>query len=703
MKKTIGFVALIFALCSAAPLMAQSAADLFQQALRKERVDGDLKAAIAMYRRLIQEHPSDRAVVARALNQLGSAYEKMGNSEARAAYERVVRDFSEQSGEASLARTRLAALRGNSKVALSTETTMRRVWAGSDVDILGVPTPDGRMLTFVDWATGDLAVRDLTTGENRRLTNKGSWETSAAFALSSVPSPDGKTVAYAWFDDKQISINLMPIGGGSARTIYSSDVVNYAQPWDWTADGRAVLTSIHSKDGKSQIVMLGVSDSSVRIQKHLGALHPAKISLSPDGRFVAYDYAAAGGAQQHDIFVYSVDNGTEATVVRDPSQDLLLGWTPDGSGLLFSSDRTGNMSLWMLPISGGIAGGDPQLLRRDAEFTMTPMTITKGGAFYYGTTVSPTDLFVADISAKGTIGKPKRLVERYVGQNRYADWSPDGSSIVYVSQRQPGISSRVLVVRSIVDGSERIISTSVALQGWSSPHFWPDGKSLVVRATDEKGRGGIFRIDPATGAATFLLEPGNGQFAGVIDGGKALVFLHRSVGKAMLVRHSIVDSSQADIYGFSGKKGHNMWTPSISADGKFIGFVQLEPGLIGSLMVVPVSGGEARQITRAAPGYEFRELTWSPDGKYIYYTQNPVTSDGHGGLTSEGDRMPVMRIAVASGVPEATGIVADEIRGIHLSPDGKSISYTAGITKSEVWVMENFLPKAAKRTAARTK
>jgi len=48
---------------------------------------------------------------------------------------------------------------------------LRQVWAGKGADDRGAPSPDGRHLIFVDWDTGDLAVRDLGTGESRRLTH----------------------------------------------------------------------------------------------------------------------------------------------------------------------------------------------------------------------------------------------------------------------------------------------------------------------------------------------------------------------------------------------------------------------------------------------------------------------------------------------------------------------------------------------------
>ena len=42
---------------------------------------------------------------------------------------------------------------------------VRQVWATPDSDNSGGPSPDGRYLSFTDWTTGDVSVRDLVTGE----------------------------------------------------------------------------------------------------------------------------------------------------------------------------------------------------------------------------------------------------------------------------------------------------------------------------------------------------------------------------------------------------------------------------------------------------------------------------------------------------------------------------------------------------------
>ena len=168
---------------------------LLQAAQHKALVDGNLEEAIQLYKNIIANHGGNRAVAAKALVQMGQCYEKLGKTEARKAYERVLRDYADQREQVTIARDRLAAITQPASSATASGVVARQIWAGPEVDILGGPSPDGRYLSFVDWTTGDLAIHDLATGEKRRLTNKGSWYESQAYAGFSTPSPDGKQVA----------------------------------------------------------------------------------------------------------------------------------------------------------------------------------------------------------------------------------------------------------------------------------------------------------------------------------------------------------------------------------------------------------------------------------------------------------------------------------------------------------------------------
>ena len=157
-----------------AGVQATAAAQL-EAAIKKEVVDGDLKTAIELYRRLAQA--SDRAVAAKALLRMGQCYEKLGDAqarEARAAYERVVREYGDQPESSKVARERLSALTAARGGATGgTEVAMRRIWvAGKDLPIC--ISPDGRYVVFGAADSANLWLRDLQSGEQRQITRAGS-------------------------------------------------------------------------------------------------------------------------------------------------------------------------------------------------------------------------------------------------------------------------------------------------------------------------------------------------------------------------------------------------------------------------------------------------------------------------------------------------------------------------------------------------
>src|SRR5262245_4815865 len=78
----------------AAPQTDRQAEAQLQNAWNKAFVDGDVKAAIEMYRKVADG--ANQAAAAKALVEMGRLYEKQGNAEAQKAYERVVRQFATQ-------------------------------------------------------------------------------------------------------------------------------------------------------------------------------------------------------------------------------------------------------------------------------------------------------------------------------------------------------------------------------------------------------------------------------------------------------------------------------------------------------------------------------------------------------------------------------------------------------------------------------
>jgi beta-lactamase regulating signal transducer with metallopeptidase domain len=71
--------------------------------------------------------------------------------------------------------------------------TLKKISPLNGWPTMGNVSPDGKYISFVDWDTGDLAVREVATGQEKRLTDKGPWTQSGALAFDSRWSPDGQT------------------------------------------------------------------------------------------------------------------------------------------------------------------------------------------------------------------------------------------------------------------------------------------------------------------------------------------------------------------------------------------------------------------------------------------------------------------------------------------------------------------------------
>ena len=117
-------------------------------------------------------------------------------------------------------------------------------------------------------------------------------------------------------------------------------------PQDWSPDGKWIAVHVVRKDGPGEISLLSVQDGSLRVLKSVD-FKPLRMFFSPDGQYLAYDLPTSDTGQ-YDIFILATDASSEIAAVAHPSNDVLAGWSPDGTRLLFSSDRSGSTDLWAL-------------------------------------------------------------------------------------------------------------------------------------------------------------------------------------------------------------------------------------------------------------------------------------------------------------------------------------------------------------------
>ncbi len=160
----------------------------------------------------------------------------------------------------------------------------RQVWADEKTEFFGRISSDGRYLTLPDWSTGNLGLHDLEEGTTRLLTDDGTWQTPRSFAFYSVLSPDNSYVAYTQccHDGDKFELRLTQVGEEIAtpRTLLKDEDITYVQPAGWTPGGKEILVQVARVGGTSQLAMVSVEDSSLRVVKSLDRQTAKHVTLA---------------------------------------------------------------------------------------------------------------------------------------------------------------------------------------------------------------------------------------------------------------------------------------------------------------------------------------------------------------------------------------------------------------------------------------
>lgn len=543
---------------------------------------------------------------------------------------------------------------------------LRRVW--SDSRDYGKPSPDGRLITFVDWTTGDVAVYDVATRAERRVTDKGTWQANGSWAEEPRFSPDGRRIVYSYGNTERVKpflyeLRMVTLDDTTQHLVHATQEGEYVVPLDWH-ESAGVLAIVDRAAGLSDLLVVDPDSRATRLVRTFqpDEPDPHRGGFSNDARFIAYQYG-------RDLRVMDASGAHDRSL---DEQGTLLGWAPDGGGVLFHGARAGTRGIWFVPLREGRRAGATTLVR-DGIPALSPGGFSRTAYFYTVPVDGPkVHLAMLDIENGRVLAPPIQITSPADGFAHAPAWTPDGSGYAYILNT-PGTKPRIML-RS-ADGEQLRELATLDVSRVQSLLWTPDGRSLIVvgAGTAEMA---AYRIDVTTGETTKLFEPA-GPVATLTPDGRTLVYL-RSSGVYARALDGGAERTLATARGA-------VTDVAVSPDGATVAHVRGRGEGVGRIVAYPIGGGDEREIAVLPEGWHFEShantLAWTYDGRHL--------------LAVMGDRdqnHSLVAVPLAGGPPRTLLELGQRGEGparahAKLHPDGRRVLYADGAPRSEMWML----------------
>jgi serine/threonine protein kinase/Tol biopolymer transport system component len=544
----------------------------------------------------------------------------------------------------------------------------------------GIPSPDGRFFPY-SGRDGNVAIYEFATGTSRTVTTGGDAGDTNFASYPVLVSPDSSRLAYSWEEGscECTQIRVIDADGANMRILYEGKGPTELFPIEWTLDGSQILGT-----RGEEVLLLSAQDGSLRVLRTLPGA--GRVRLSPDGRYLAYDRGEDSDDTNRGVYI-TTDESPEIPVTTGRAYDSHPMWTPDGSAIVFASNRTGGPDLWLQRLTNGRPDGQPRLLDKDMG-PFAPITLTRRGSLFYDHRTGLMDVYTVPIDpVTGDVrGEPTNIANRFLGSNIAADWSPDGDTIAFASWRTMfGPGRNIVVFHTMSTGLERELQLDMdVINGvrWS-----PDPRFIAVMGPDRKGVRGIHLFDVESGklASTSLgrrdgMPPFN-SLVWVSDGRHA--YVRRNPQK--IARVDVNTGTEEVLY--DPPSDSVLGNLSLSPDGRWLAF-NLDGRLKDGSRVVAIStdGGRTRDLVETKGPGRVNPAGWTRDGKQVFFVH--TTSVGE-----ESKHQGELWIVPFDGGPaRSLGLSMNALRDVRVSPNGDRIAFTSGYPDKGLWVFENFLP-----------
>ncbi len=211
-------------------------------------------------------------------------------------------------------------------------------------------SPDGKRVTLLSNEGSDYASTSLYVIDRD---GKHMDEIESSVSSGAVFSRDGATLLYA----KHTKVDAY---GARVSDLYTYDFAHKkekrithklraAEP-DWSPDGGSIVCVLN-QDGTHRLVTMNADGSAMRdIRPAKGGVQIYTPRYSPDGVRILFGTFEKG---TRDVASVAVDGSDFRYEIQSPNDERDARWTPDGTGIVFASDRTGIFNIYRMDLASG--------------------------------------------------------------------------------------------------------------------------------------------------------------------------------------------------------------------------------------------------------------------------------------------------------------------------------------------------------------
>ncbi|MET0625288.1 MAG: DPP IV N-terminal domain-containing protein [Pyrinomonadaceae bacterium] len=407
----------------------------------------------------------------------------------------------------------------------------------------------------------------------------------------------------------------------------------------------------------------------------LALLVSASAAPAKEARLVRYPHYHEGRvafSYLGDVWVADEDGRNVQRLTVNRARDVYPRFSPDGKWVAFSSDRNGNLDVYLIPAAGGTVkqltshSGDDTVLNWSPDGRSILFSSNRGEHFLP---------LLYTVSVDGGMA-----VSAGADSGVQASFSPDGRRLAYNQKSQAywrkfyrgSYQSDVM----IADVAAKKFSNLTDFEGMDSWPMWArDGNIYFVSDREGNGLTNIWRVPESGGKAERVtsFKSGDVRWPAISADGRVIVFEHDFQVSKLDVSSKRVTPLRFDINAETGESLSEVRSFNSEVDDYDLApnSRRVAVSVHGEVFTVPVEEGDMRQITDSP--WRDRDVTYSPDGKWLAYVSD----------RSGREEMYVSAVDGAGEPRKLTDLDALKT-GHRWSPDSTQLAYTSSDGKLRV-------------------